>query len=171
MLAGQIPRGRLDGLAAELQIDLKVISVSLREAPSDETRYSKLALVEAHLQEQESIGPVDAPSAYFGGTLDMRWGVVADHVVYFTGYSERTVVSLTWSRRASGSALSASSRSSARAVESAAFRFLAPSQRVHFLARRLMRAPASGWTRQAHPNEPEYDFTLLGTPVYVALAD
>jgi hypothetical protein len=77
MLAGQIPRGRLDGLAAELQIDLKVISVSLREAPSDETRYSKLALVEAHLQEQESIGPVDAPSAYFDGTFAFATGVSA----------------------------------------------------------------------------------------------
>ena len=130
----------------------------------------------------------------------MRWGVVADHVVYFTGYSERTVVGLTGSRRhvigheapqivewgigsfpsglnSTARALDLDDAESADPdalrlhVEGAAFRFLAPSQRVHFLARRLMRAPASGWTRQAHPNEPEYDFTLLGTPVYVALAD
>jgi hypothetical protein len=202
MLAEQIPRGLLSGLAAELQIDLKVVGVSLREKPSEQTRYSKLAVVEAYLHQHGSVGSVDDPAAYFGGTLPLRWGTIADNVVYFTGDGKRTVLGLTgslrhvighdapqiveWGIGSFPSSLESYARDldvedeeavtpdALRAtVETAAANFLAPEQDVHFLARRLMYSTASDWTRtrQRFPNHAGHLYTLLGTPIYVALAD
>ena len=45
MLYSQMPSGLRDRIAAELKIDLKVVSVSVSGRRSEETRYSKLQLV------------------------------------------------------------------------------------------------------------------------------
>src|SRR5437588_3384766 len=60
-----MPSGLRDRIAAELKIDLKVVSVSVSGRRSEETRYSKLQLVTAFLEENAAIGSVDAPEGVF----------------------------------------------------------------------------------------------------------
>lgn len=86
MYAAQIPRGLRDKIAAELSINVQLIGVTLKQQPSDETRYSKLSLVVDYIEKNEPVGTVEAPATYFKGTLSMRWGPVGDSkldIVYF----------------------------------------------------------------------------------------
>jgi len=97
MLYSQMPRGIRDRIAAELKIDLKVISVSVSGKRSEETRYSKLQLVTTFLEKNASIGSVHAPEAYFRGRLPMRWGPYGSEdseMVYFGAVTSGTVVGL-----------------------------------------------------------------------------
>jgi hypothetical protein len=96
MLFDQIPRPLAQRISAELKFDLKLISVSLRDARGERTRYAKLAVVEAYIRRHLPVGSVDDPTPYVGGTLSMRWGPYGDghKMVVFAGASERTVVGL-----------------------------------------------------------------------------
>ena len=103
MLAAQVPRKLRDRIAADLQLDLKVLAVSLKQAPGEETRYSKVALITRYLSDHAEIGTPDLPKAYFAGSLPMRWGELRDapqaeqkgpSAVYFVGETEATVVAL-----------------------------------------------------------------------------
>jgi hypothetical protein len=100
MLAAQIPQNLRSKIAAEAEIDLGVLSVSLRGNPSDDTHYSKLAAVTRYIDESESVGTVDDPSDYFRGTLALKWGPLGPDfaerppAVYFTGATERTFLGL-----------------------------------------------------------------------------
>ena len=74
MLYAQIPRRVVDRLATELTVDLQLLSISLKEKPSDENRYAKLKLVAGYIDKHLKVGTVDEPEAYFRGNLPMRWG-------------------------------------------------------------------------------------------------
>jgi hypothetical protein len=102
MLFPQIPSATRDSLVKEFKFDLKVVSLSLREQPSDETRYSKLKVVSEYLEEEAS--SVDKPAAYFKGRLTMKWGPLGgewreSEAVYFAGATDETVVGLGGSAR------------------------------------------------------------------------
>jgi hypothetical protein len=97
MLYAQIPRAIRDKIVAELKIDLKVVSLSLKGNPTDETRYSKLRVVSDYL-DKEGVGTVDAPHTYFRGSVPMKWGRFGE-TVYFTGASRGTVIGLGGSAR------------------------------------------------------------------------
>ena len=96
MLFAQIPEKLRKLILAELRIDFKVVSVSLKDAPTEETRYSKLAVVRDYVRHDLAVGTVDEPEEYFEGSLDMRWGEYLHQVgmVYFGGYTDRTVLGL-----------------------------------------------------------------------------
>jgi hypothetical protein len=74
MLFAQMPMPISKRIAADLSIDLKVVSVSLTHTPSDASRYSKLKVVTKYIEENEKVGSVGSPRAYFKGVLPMRWG-------------------------------------------------------------------------------------------------
>jgi hypothetical protein len=97
MLFAQIPSGVRDNLVKEFKFDLKVVAVSVRENPSDETRYSKLKVVTEFL-ESEGVGGIDDPAAYFKGELEMEWRpfdhLIGSDVVYLAGETETTFVGL-----------------------------------------------------------------------------
>ncbi|MCA1655693.1 MAG: hypothetical protein LC635_04465 [Pseudonocardiaceae bacterium] len=104
MLFAQVPRSFVAKVAAELTVDLKVITISLKERPSDEGRYSKVKVVSDYLRanlDLPTIGDGNAPTQYFAGELDMRWGISPtrsgkrhEQVAYFTGRAPGYLVSL-----------------------------------------------------------------------------
>jgi hypothetical protein len=109
MLAAQVPRRLRDQIAADLKLDVKVLAVSIKQAPAEETRYSKLALITRYLTHHGDVGTMDEPKAYFMGTLPMRWGELRDWkdrvgpagspAIYFVGETDATVVALGGSMR------------------------------------------------------------------------
>jgi hypothetical protein len=88
MLHAQIPGKRRDRIATELKLDLKLISLSLSELPSEENRYSKLAVVTNYLESEGQVGTIDVPNAYLRAKVVMTWGqpqsaTETDDTVYF----------------------------------------------------------------------------------------
>ena len=202
MLYSQMPSGLRDRIAAELKIDLKVVSVSVSGRRSEETRYSKLQLVTAFLEQNAAIGSVDAPEAYFRGRLPMRWGPYGSRdseMVYFGSIAKGTVVGLGGSmRHVIGAVGESVAPTGTPGVPSAPFYI------TSVLRHELGLAPASvdddvlgfedTWdsnvlnaTRRMRGPLQELDFlarrllfgtyhdtgirVLLGTPLYVALAE
>lgn len=100
MLFAQIPARSRDKLAADLKFDLKLVSLSLRQNPSEDTRYSKLEAVERYIRDEEALGTVDEPEAWFVGEMSMIAGPLGrpsrerPPVVYFSGETEQTIVGL-----------------------------------------------------------------------------
>jgi hypothetical protein len=100
MLFAQIPVRLRNRIAADLKIDLKIISASINSRASEETRYSRTALVDNFLRKHNELGTVDDPKAYFAGTMFMRWGPLYEgRIVYFGGMTDHTVIGLAGSRR------------------------------------------------------------------------
>lgn len=100
MLFAQIPAKLRNRIAADLKVDLKIISASITSRASEETRYSRTALVDDFLRKHTDLGTVDDPKAYFAGTMLMRWGPLYDgRIVYFGGMTDDTVIGLAGSRR------------------------------------------------------------------------
>jgi hypothetical protein len=102
MLYAQIPRKIRDRIVGKLEIDVKVLSISLEASPNESTRYSKVQVVADYL-DRELVGPMSEESApYFRGSLRMKWGQFPSKLrtdsppdaVYFTGYCDGTIVGL-----------------------------------------------------------------------------
>jgi uncharacterized protein DUF7019 len=84
MLYAQIPRPLRSRLLTEMKVDLKLVGFSIKDAPTEETRYSKLAVVREYFRDQMQVGTVEAPDEYFEGVLPMRWGQLdGPEFVYF----------------------------------------------------------------------------------------
>jgi hypothetical protein len=100
MLFASVPVSLRERFAAELKIDLRLVSATVTERPREETRYSKLAVVLRYFQKEVEVGSVDDPAAYFQGTLVMRWGPISNgRAIYFGGVTERTVLGMGGSRK------------------------------------------------------------------------
>jgi hypothetical protein len=193
MLYSQIPGRLRNRLAKELKLDLKVLSISLRQDTPNDTRFSKLGLVTKYLDANTEIGTVDRPEAYVRGTLPMSWGVASTRsagsgadgeLVYFSGETERTLVALGGSAKhlighgsPSSPALSIApvllealggpqaQVSDDVATVAAEAQFGAP-EHLEFLARRLVVQPSAALRSEAGGKA-----VLLGSPIYVALAE
>jgi hypothetical protein len=75
MLLPQVPHKLKKKVATEFKVDLKVFSASLKtDKDLEENRLSRLEAVVRHVRENESVGSIESPSDYFGGTIRMRWG-------------------------------------------------------------------------------------------------
>ncbi len=98
MLYPQIPKSILKQIASSLSIDLKLlgaeINIGAKGGSSDETRYSKVQIVSEYIEKHLDVGTIDAASTYFKGTLPMRWGLLGDYSIYFTGITNRTYIGL-----------------------------------------------------------------------------
>src|SRR5262245_51112433 len=112
MLAAGIPQAFWKGLAAELKFDVKLVAITLKEKATEETRYSKVELVERYLFDEGEIGAIfdiGEPSKFFWGKLGMQWGPYVHHtagdyrpdwpMVWFGGRTEEAIVGLAGSRR------------------------------------------------------------------------
>ena len=62
MLYDQIPSKSFSQIIAELKLDLKVVSVSLRRRHTDATRYGKLDVVESYIERNFDVGTVSDPT-------------------------------------------------------------------------------------------------------------
>jgi hypothetical protein len=89
ILFAQIPRNILKKISADLNINLGVVSVSLKEKQSEQTRYDKVKVVSDYIENHLDVGDVDHPQAYFKATVSMRWGELW-YTVYFSGKTDQT---------------------------------------------------------------------------------
>lgn len=104
MYYAQIPPQLLASIAIELTLDLKVlgsgVNATLKPEQAQETRYSKLKVVVKYLKEHMSseIGWIDAPLAFFQGSIPMYWGPIPTRnntkMVYFGGATQQTLLGL-----------------------------------------------------------------------------
>lgn len=99
MLYFQIPSRALDTVAAELKIDLKVLSTTFSKNASEATRFSKLKVVTEYINKHEQVGTVDSPAGFFRGTMPLRWGTYRHRqrdlqVALFAGHTELTMLAL-----------------------------------------------------------------------------
>ncbi|WP_373687022.1 DUF7019 family protein [Streptomyces lunaelactis] len=94
LLFDQIPQRLLTRFAADFAINLKVVSVSVRTAQSEATRFGKLQLVERHIDEDHEVGWVTEPTPWFRGDLGLRSGIHRDGLVLSTGLEHDTLVAL-----------------------------------------------------------------------------
>ncbi len=98
MLFDQIPPKILSRIVAELKIDLKVVSLSLRQQETQATRFGKLEVVEKFLEHDQIITGPTEPGVWFHGGMPLRAGVVGgmqrSGLAYFAGRSDDTLVAL-----------------------------------------------------------------------------
>jgi Family of unknown function (DUF7019) len=88
MLYDQIPPKLRSRIVAELKLDIKVVSVSIRERESDATRYGKLGVVERYMERHVAVGSVAEPGPWFRGQLPLRSGLYRNApggLAYFGG--------------------------------------------------------------------------------------
>ena len=98
MLFAQIPRKLSERISAEMTVDLKVISLTLRPETAAATRYAKLAVLTAYLRKHEHVGSVDEPLRFVDDTLALRWTTVGSTAVW-CGRSQNTLVGLTGAKQ------------------------------------------------------------------------
>jgi hypothetical protein len=105
MLFEQIDQGVLKRISAEVKVDLKLASVTLRQTDNPApVRTAKLRVVERFIEQRHHVGTVQEPGReYFRGQLDMEWGWLegekGSSVVFFMGRESSQFVALAGSRR------------------------------------------------------------------------
>ena len=100
MLFDQIPRPVVRRVAAELKLDLKVFSISLKEEPDDVTRYAKLRVVSEYIENNFEVGSPLEPREFVKGSLPMQWGWVGSpesRVIFFSSVADGVLLGLTGS--------------------------------------------------------------------------
>jgi hypothetical protein len=89
MLFERIGSGARKRISAEVNVDLRLASLTLRGADNPgPARLAKLQLVERFIEKQHHVGTIERPGReYFRGKLDMDWGWIGldDRGVWFQG--------------------------------------------------------------------------------------
>jgi len=87
MLFDQIPQSALKRISAEVKVDLKLASLTLRKADNPvPTRSAKLKIVERFIDSHHHVGTIHEPgNEYFRGQMDMKWGWLQGLAVWFQG--------------------------------------------------------------------------------------
>lgn len=107
MLFEQIDPRLRRRISAELKVDLKLASLTMRQAEHSAGRMAKLRLVERYLDAYHQVGSLAEPGPeFFRGRLDMQWGWLArgKHpddslpVVFFRGRQDEHFLALAGSR-------------------------------------------------------------------------
>jgi hypothetical protein len=107
MLFEQIDPAQRRRISAEVKVDLKVASMTLRQAEHPAARTAKLRVVERYIDAHHQVGTLAEPGhEFFRGRLPMQWGWLARGahpdssmpVVFFRGRDGADVVSLAGSR-------------------------------------------------------------------------
>jgi hypothetical protein len=103
MLYEQIDESALRRISAEIKVDLKLASLTLRQVDNPApARTAKLRIVERFIEQHHHVGTIEEPgSEYFRGQMDMSWGwLISDDQpgVVFLGRGT-SVVALAGSRR------------------------------------------------------------------------
>jgi hypothetical protein len=109
MLFGQIGQGILKRISAEIKVDLKLASVTLKEKDQPmAARTAKLQIVEQYITQYHSVGTITEPGQeYFRGHMNMQWGWLRGYrwdednppIAIFRGREESDFVALAGSRR------------------------------------------------------------------------
>jgi hypothetical protein len=93
MLYNQIPVNLREKIASELKIDLKVISTTLSEKPSEKNTLAKLKFVTDYIDKHEEVGTIENSASFFRGKMEMRWSPLYSrnqNAVLFAGENDIT---------------------------------------------------------------------------------
>lgn len=196
MMLSQIDPGFARVRETEAKAGVSMLGFSRKVTDSRSDRIVRLERVLRHLQDYGDIGAVDEPGQFFGGILPMRMSVLGPETVYFGGATEWTEVGLGGSpMHLEGPAISPpdavqagpgshaagilnsliteigeengregafdDDEATSRAVRDFNRSLRSPLQNVEILAKRLAHVPS--------PTDGQA--VLLGSPLYVALAD
>lgn len=104
-LFGQIDSSLVRQLSGELKFNFGFVSTTFKQDRTEEHLTQRLAIVERYIEENFSIGTVDAPTDYFRDTRELCWGPLESlhspeeanefpPVVYFGGSTDRTILGL-----------------------------------------------------------------------------
>ena len=112
MLFDQIPPKLRQRLSAEAKVDLKLASLTIKEAGQPApTRMAKLKVVDRYIDRNQRVGTVEEPGKqFFRGKMPLRWGWLRDgysddppwhglHVAFFRGEHDGHIIILVGSRR------------------------------------------------------------------------
>ena len=100
MLLAQIPEKNRRSIAAELKIDLKLLSLTLKDGgEAAPNRISRVKAVAEHLRRNNWVGAVRDRPEYIEGTLEMAYGLIerrdgGETAAAFVGHSDREMLVL-----------------------------------------------------------------------------
>jgi hypothetical protein len=95
MFYDQIASSDVEKTGAEYGLDVKILKwVGKRETEKVITRMTKLERVVEFIQRSSKVGTVDAPSTYFAGALNMKWGSLFGDMALFVGETSQTGIVL-----------------------------------------------------------------------------
>jgi Family of unknown function (DUF7019) len=98
MLSAQIPKNILNKISADLNINLGVFNVTLKENQSEQTRFDKVNVVSNYINKHLDVGDIDHPQTYFKARVPTRWGSLFggsnQNFVYFAGKTDQTIFGL-----------------------------------------------------------------------------
>jgi len=102
MLLAQIPESFLKRFAAEVTLDVRLLTVKVATRDAPDTRFSRVMAVTNYLYKQGSIGSVTSGATFVeASSAPMRWGLVgideSASIVFFGGQIEELRVFLTGS--------------------------------------------------------------------------
>lgn len=188
MFLDQIGEPVKRSIAAELKLDLKLVSLTLTSASVDRalrqrSRIAKLSVVESYFRRHETLGDLTSRHGYLEARAEMDWKPLDDNeTVLFCGYAGTLLVVLGGSishllgHPPSPAQIGSHPPTIREAVlyggrpadlgsdlQAAAREVLSTPQPVKFLARVISRGPLAGGSEQ--------DEYLLATPLYVEAVD
>lgn len=97
MLLPQVPKRVKRKIAADFNIDLGVLKIGWKtERLDNDTRVSRLQVVEQYLRDNEPIASIaDPKTPWIAGQLPMRWGFFPqEELVFFMGRQDSTYIAL-----------------------------------------------------------------------------
>jgi len=158
MLYPQIPKPVLKRIASSLSIDLKLLgaelSVGIKNNQVDETRYAKVRIVSEYIEKHLDVGSIDAPSTYFKGKLFMKQGTLLNQAVIS---ESKQIYNITSTKDDIENEMQQDTLMGIVYITRGRPSHI---QQFEFLAKTLLQG--SCYTN---------DYVVLGTPIYVAIAD
>jgi hypothetical protein len=100
MFLDQIDEPDRRSIAAELKVDVKLVSLTLTSPAVDRSlrqrsRMAKLAVVEVHIKRHHHVGDLTSKRGYFAADTEMGWKPLDDNeTVLFCGYAQKLLVVL-----------------------------------------------------------------------------
>lgn len=189
-LVEQIPPPARRDIAAELKLDLKLVSLTLKSSATSEpsaqdSRFARLALVEEHMRRSGQLGGPGSKHGYVAIEADMDWVPLDDdQTILFCGYNGTVLLALGGSvshllghppstthlgsqpytiRAAIHGTGTPRPADLGRDLLAAARAVCVTPQPVKFLASVIARGPI--------PRDPHTTEYLLATPLYVQVVD
>ena len=98
MLLSQIEPAAKRKLAKEFSVGIKIFGAKhTSERLEGEDRICRLEAVVNYLTDHGEVGPLEDPRRFFGGEIDMRWGLydpARDGLVFFGGSNDNAIIGL-----------------------------------------------------------------------------
>jgi hypothetical protein len=97
MLYRQIPRRIMKRIAADLRINVGVVSAGVKQSEQQETLISQTSVLTRYVRSHENVGSVASSQPYIEGNASLRWGTLVDYasdLVIFGGVVGDAVLAL-----------------------------------------------------------------------------